>query len=222
MEQIKLFGKYPRNTIEERVNSFICELGPEVKIIDICYKHPGSDSDYSAMVRYNDPVLDYWVEKLKEVCHQTSDECSPGLMGAENKGFIVAKGDRIGDFVKGYLLRHMKCRSGCVSRTDWKYGESPQYNYDKYWEEIQEMAAVETPNCLIITVDDPKLLCNMCGYFLQLVKHEKPLISKHGKEYIFDGFVVIVIEKLDEVVKYAAEHSVAEFEELTTYYKMLG
>jgi len=31
MEQIKLFGEYPRDTIEERVNSFICDLGPEVK-----------------------------------------------------------------------------------------------------------------------------------------------------------------------------------------------
>lgn len=219
MEQIKLFNKSDYNMIERRVNEFICELGPEVKIIDIRYKHPESNY-YSAMVRYNDPVLDYWVEKLKEVCHQTSDECSPGLMGAETKGFIVAMGDRIGDFVQDYLLRHMKCRSVHVSRTDWKYGESDQYNYDKYWENIQ--AVVETPNCFIITVDDPKLLCNMCGFFLQLVKHEKPLVSKHGKEYIFDGFVIIKIKKLDEAVKYAAEHNVAEFEELTTYYKMLG
>lgn len=103
------------------------------------------------------------------------------------KGFIVAKGDRIGDFVKGYLLRHMKCRSGLVSRTDWKYGESDQYNYDKYREKIQEMAAVETPNCLIITVDDPKLLCNMCGYFYSLSNMKNHLSASTARNtYLMD------------------------------------
>ena len=219
MEQIKLFGSKSDNYIENCVNEFICELGPEVKIIDIRYKHPERNY-YSAMVRYNDPMLDYWVKKLKEVCHQTSDKCNPDLKSAETKSFIVAKDDRIGDFVKDYLLRHMKCDH--IAKWEWEYSESDQYNYDKYWEKIQDIVAVQTPNCLIITVDNPKLLCNMCGYFLQLVKHEKPLVSKHGREYIFDGFVIIEIEKLDEAVKYAAEHNVHEFEELTTYYKMLG
>lgn len=224
MEQIKFFGnEVDRDKVEMMVNRFICELGQNVEIKDVRYSHYNRDnSRWSAMVRYNDSHLDILAYKLKELRNQINT----GKYNGKATGFVIANDDRIGNFVRmnmgefsgiGYSVSNE-----VHLNSNWNKEKLDQYDYDKWWEQIQFEAYnnyINKRKIIIITTEDVRFF-GMSERIIQLVKHEKPLMSG-GNEFMFDGVVFIETKGIDweQVEIYAKEHNAAEFEEMMKYYK---